>query len=127
MDNKNTETKMGRKKTLPEGARITSFSLTEEERLAVKKFVVEMRREKKAQELANKAVVKVEDFGFKMIIKLVEEVAYTLICLAGNRRSFARIEKYVKDAAIIGFKDAVGRWENLHPRKYDENGRQIME
>ena len=48
MASNNKITKLGRRKTLPEGARNTSFSLTEEERMAVKKFIVNMRREKKA-------------------------------------------------------------------------------
>lgn len=121
MDTNAKTTKLGRKKTLPEGARITSFSLTDEERLAVKKFIVEMRREKKAKELADKPVIKLEDLSFKLIIKVAEEVAYAMITEANDRRSFTKAEHLLKDAAIIGFKDAVGRWENEHPRKYDEN------
>ena len=127
MDTNTTTTKMGRKRTLPEGARITSFSLTEEERLAVKKFIVEMRREKKAKELADKPVIKVEDFSWKLLVKVAEEVAYAMITIAGTRRSFAKVERLIKDAAIIGFKDAVGRWENENPLKYDENGKQVKE
>lgn len=127
METKTTTKKLGRKKILPEGARITSFSLTEDERLAVKKFVGEMRREKRAKELANKHVVKIEDVGFKLLIKVAEEIAYALISVYNDRNCFAKVERYVKDAAIIGFKDAVGKWENEHPRKYDEYGRQIIE
>ena len=127
METKTTTKKLGRKKILPEGARITSFSLTEDERLAVKKFVGEMRREKRAKELANKHVVKIEDVGFKLFIKVAEEIAYALISVYNDRNCFAKVERYVKDAAIIGFKDAVGKWENEHPRKYDEYGRQIIE
>lgn len=127
MEKDTTTKKLGRKKILPEGARITSFSLTEDERLAVKKFVGEMRREKRAKELANKHVVKIEDVGFKLLIKVAEEIAYALISVYNDRNCFAKVERYVKDAAIIGFKDAVGKWENEHPRKYDEYGRQIIE
>lgn len=62
-----------------------------------------------------------------MLMKIAEEFAYTLICMAGNRKSFAKMEKAVKDAALIGFKNAVGRWENEHPRKYDAEGKEIRE
>lgn len=127
MDTNAKTTKMGRRKTLPEGARITSFSLTDEERLAVKKFIVEMRREKKAKELADKPVVNLEDLGFKLVLKVAEETAYAMITAANDRRCFTKVERLLKDAAIIGFKDAVGRWENEHPRKYDKNWKQIME
>lgn len=127
MENETTTKKLGRKKILPEGARITSFSLTEDERLAVKKFVGEMRREKRAKELANKHVVKIEDVGFKLLIKVAEEIAYALISIHNDRSCFAKVERYIKDAAVIGFKDAVGKWENEHPRKYDEDSRQIIE
>lgn len=127
MEKETTTKKLGRKKILPEGARITSFSLTEDERLAVKKFVGEMRREKRAKELANKHVVKIEDFTFKLLIKVSEEISYALISIYDNRSCFSKVERHVKDAAIIGFKDAVSKWENAHPRKYDEDGRQIIE
>ena len=39
----------GRKKELPEGARVTSFKLTETERIAVKNFIAELRGGKKSQ------------------------------------------------------------------------------
>ena len=66
----------GRKKSLPDGARPTTFKLTEDERLAVKKYIASMR-----DEAAGKPVVNIdwEAATFEMVVKMLKPYAYNMI------------------------------------------------
>lgn len=100
----------GRKKSLPDGARITSFKLTEDERLAVKKYIASMR-----DEAAGKPVVNIdwEAATFEMVVKMLKPYAYTMI-MANGGLPYEKVEKMMKSAAMIAFKDAVSDYERFH-------------
>ena len=100
----------GRKKSLPDGARPTTFKLTEDERLAVKKYIASMR-----DEAAGKPVVNIdwETAAFEMVIKMLKPFAYTMI-MANGGLPYEKVEKMMKSAAMIAFKDAVGDYERFH-------------
>ena len=100
----------GRKKSLPDGARITSFKLTEDERLAVKKYIASMR-----DEAAGKPVVNIdwETATFEMVVKMLKPYAYTMIRANGGF-TYEKIERLMKSAAMIAFKDAVSDYERFH-------------
>ena len=100
----------GRKKSLPDGARITSFKLTEDERLAVKKYIASMR-----DEAAGKPVVNIdwETATFEMVMKMLKPFAYTMI-VANGGLPYEKVEKMMKSAAMIAFKDAVSAYERFH-------------
>ena len=100
----------GRKKSLPDGARITSFKLTEDERLAVKKYIASMR-----DEAAGKPIVNIdwEAATFEMVVKMLKPYAYTMI-MANGGLPYEKVEKMMKSAAMIAFKDAVSDYERFH-------------
>lgn len=100
----------GRKKSLPDGAKPTTFKLTENERLAVKKFIGSMR-----EEAAGKPVVSIdwEATTFEMVIKMLKPFAYAMIKAKGGL-PYERVERLMKDAAMIAFKDAVSDYERFH-------------
>ncbi len=107
----------GRKRTLPEGSKPTTFVLTQEERLAVRKFIVEMRKngqkeldkEREAQKLMDEA------------IRPLAEILHEIIKIYGGRgKGFRRAEEISKIVGIIAFKDSVGMWEKDNPRIYEQ-------
>ena len=100
----------GRKKSLPDGARPTTFKLTEDERLAVKKYIASMR-----DEAAGKPIVNIdwEAATFEMVVKMLKPYAYTMI-MANGGLPYEKVEKMMKSAAMIAFKDAVSDYERFH-------------
>ena len=100
----------GRKKSLPDGARPTTFKLPEDERIAVKKYIASMR-----DEAAGKPVVNIdwEAAAFEMVVKMLKPYAYTMI-MANGGLPYEKVEKMMKSAAMIAFKDAVSDYEHFH-------------
>ena len=93
----------GRKKSLPEGAKPSSFILTDAEKTAVKKYIVSMRNEAKGKPIVS---IDWEKTTFEMVIKMLRPFALTMIRANGGA-PYEKVEKLMKDAAIIAFKDAV--------------------
>ena len=56
----------GRKKSLPEGCKVRTFALTEEERLAVKEFVANMRSNKRAK--TNKRPIALKEHTIQIVL-----------------------------------------------------------
>ena len=96
----------GRKKSLPDGAKPTSFKLTDGERLAVKEYITAMR-----DEAAGKPIIKIdwERTTFEMVVKMLKPFA----CAKGGL-PYEKVERLMKDAAMIAFKDAVSDYERFH-------------
>ncbi|MDY4921105.1 MAG: hypothetical protein SO119_08570 [Phascolarctobacterium sp.] len=105
----------GRKKTLPEGTRTTSFILTEEERLAVKKYVAKMRQEGMPQKSAKVPDINWERTIFEAGIKMLKPIAFAII--EEDNGKFKRAENFLKDIAVIAFKDAVSDYEHKIGRR----------
>ena len=103
----------GRKKSLPDGAKPSTFILTEDEKLAVKDYIISMRRE-----AAGKTIVSInlEEELFKLAFQMLKPVAATMIKVNGGR-PWGKIEKLLKDAAVMAFKDAVCDYEHEHGLK----------
>ena len=99
----------GRKKVAPEGAKQTSFVLSDEERKIVKEYIDNMRRERSGKAVRNS--VKEETLK-DVLLKNNTMILKELIYLGGGKDCFVELEKYVKAMAIIAFKDAVGQYEN---------------
>ena len=99
----------GRKKGAPEGAKQTSFVLSDEERKIVKEYIDNMRRERSGKAVRNS--VKEETLK-DVLLKNNTMILKELIYLGGGKDCFVELEKYVKAMAIIAFKDAVGQYEN---------------
>ena len=99
----------GRKKGAPEGAKQTSFVLSDEERKIVKEYIDNMRRERSGKAVRNS--VKEETLK-NVLLKNNTMILKELIYLGGGKDCFVELEKYVKAMAIIAFKDAVGQYEN---------------
>ena len=99
----------GRKKAAPEGAKQTSFVLSDEERKIVKEYIDNMRRERSGKAVRNS--VKEETLK-DVLLKNNTMILKELIYLGGGKDCFVELEKYVKAMAIIAFKDAVGQYEN---------------
>ena len=99
----------GRKKAAPEGAKQTSFVLSDEERKIVKEYIENMRRERSGKAVRNS--VKEETLK-EVLLKNNTMILKELIYLGGGKDCFVELEKYVKAMAIIAFKDAVGQYEN---------------
>ena len=93
----------GRKKSLPEGAKPASFILTDAEKSAVKKYIVNMRQEAKGKPMVT---IDWEKTTFEMVIKMLRPFALTMIRANGGA-PYIKVERLMKDAAIIAFKDAV--------------------
>lgn len=108
----------GRKRELPEGARVTSFKLTETERIAVKNFIAELRGGKKSQ--AEMLEAKREQRVHELIAGTTDpitEALYEVINLYGGRgKGFREAERVGKIISVIAFKDAVQKWEKENPR-----------
>ena len=99
----------GRKKAAPDGAKQTSFVLSDEERKVVKEYIDNMRRERSGKAVRNSAK---EETLKDVLLKNNTMILKELIYLGGGKDCFVELEKYVKAMAIIAFKDAVGQYEN---------------
>ena len=99
----------GRKKGAPDGAKQTSFVLSDEERKIVKEYIDNMRMERSGKAVRNS--VKEETLK-DVLLKNNTMILKELIYLGGGKDCFVELEKYVKAMAIIAFKDAVGQYEN---------------
>ena len=97
----------GRKKSLPEGAKPASFILTDAEKSAVKKYIVNMRQEAKGKPMVT---IDWEKTTLEMVIKMLRPFALTMIRANGGA-PYIKVERLMKDAAIIAFKDAVSDYE----------------
>ncbi len=106
----------GRKKTLPEGARAATFMLSDDERLAVKKFIVEMRKNGQAELNKDHEAQKLMDEAVKPLAETLHEI----IKLYGGRgKGFRKAEEMSKIIGIMAFKESVGMWERENPRTYE--------
>ena len=99
----------GRRKGAPDGAKQTSFVLSDEERKMVKEYIDNMRRERSGKTVRNSAK---EETLKDVLLKNNTMILKELIYLGGGKDCFVELEKYVKAMAIIAFKDAVGQYEN---------------
>ena len=109
----------GRKRELPEGARVTSFKLTDTERIAVKKFVAELRGSERATAKMLEAKREQQtDAIIKATVKPLAEALCKVINLYGGRgKGFRVAESVARTISVIAFKDAVQKWERENPRK----------
>lgn len=103
----------GRKKILPDGAKPSTFILTEDEKLAVKDYIVSMRKEAAGKPRVS---INIEEELFKLAFQMLKPVAATMIKINGGR-PWGKIEKLLKDAAVMAFKDAVCDYEHEHGLK----------
>ncbi|WP_418532590.1 hypothetical protein [Phascolarctobacterium succinatutens] len=108
----------GRKRELPEGARVTSFKLTDTERIAVKNFIAELRGgEKSKAKMLEAEREQQTDAIIEATVKPFAEELYKVINLYGGRgKGFREAERVGKTISIIAFKDAVQKWEKENPR-----------
>lgn len=109
----------GRKRELPEGARVTSFKLTDTERIAVKKFVAELRGSERAKiQMLEAKREQQTDAIIKATVKPLADALCKVINLHGGRgKGFRVAESVAKTISVIAFKDAVQKWEFENPRK----------
>jgi len=106
----------GRKKTLPEGARAATFMLSDDERLAVKKFIVEMRKNGQAELDKDHEAQKLMDEAVHPLAETLHEI----IKLYGGRgKGFRKAEEMSKIIGIMAFKQSVSMWERENPRTYE--------
>lgn len=108
----------GRKRELPEGARVTSFKLTDTERIAVKKFIAELRggEKAKAKMLEAEKEKQVDEIITKTTKPLAEELYKVINIYGGRGKGFRKAESAAKIISVVAFKDAVQKWENENPR-----------
>lgn len=108
----------GRKRELPEGARVTSFKLTDTERIAVKKFVAELRGSEKAKAKMLEAKREQQtDAIIEATVKPFAEELHKVINLYGGRgKGFRVAESVARTISVIAFKDAVQKWEKENPK-----------
>ena len=109
----------GRRKELPEGAKVTSFKLTGTERIAVKKFVAELRGSERAKAKMLEAKREQQtDAIIRATTKPLAEALCRIINLYGGRgKGFRVAESVARTISVIAFKDAVQNWEHENPRK----------
>ena len=109
----------GRKRELPEGARVTSFKLTDTERIAVKKFVAELRGSERAKiQMLEAKREQQTDAIIKATVKPLADALCKVINLHGGRgKGFRVAESVARTISVIAFKDAVQKWEFENPRK----------
>ena len=103
----------GRKKSLPDGAKPSTFILTEYEKAAVKDYIVSMRREAAGKP---KISINMEETLFKLAFQMLKPIAATMIKVNGGR-PWGKIEKLLKDATVMVFKNAVCDYEHEHGLK----------
>lgn len=107
----------GRKKVVPEGARYHTFALSDEETKEVKRFIGAMRKcSESAQSQPTISVNEVQETAFNIMASTAKGIAGALIKLNGGA-PYEDIERMLKDAAIIGFKDAVSEYERRNKTK----------
>lgn len=107
----------GRKKTLPEGARAATFMLSDDERIAVKKFIVEIRKNGQEELDKDREAQKLMDEAVKPLAETLHEI----IKLYGGRgKGFRKAEEMSKTISIIAFKDSVSMWERENPRNHEQ-------
>ncbi len=108
----------GRKRELPEGARVTSFKLTDTERIAVKNFIAELRGSERAKAKMLEAKREQQTNAIiRAAAKPLAEALCEVINLYGGRgKGFREAERVGKTISVIAFKDAVQKWENENPR-----------
>lgn len=110
----------GRKKSLPEGTRMRTIALTDAEMDSVRKHIIALRKgEKRKQEQTGKPVFttdEMQDAAFGIAAKTIKAVAGAMIALNGGA-PYENIETAIKDAAMIGFKDAVSEYERTRKTK----------
>ena len=116
----------GRKKELPDGAKVTSFKLTDAERIAVKKFIAELRggdnSSKMKEAEKEKRAFEIMEEATKALVPAMREI----IDLYGGRgKGFRKAEEVARIIAVAAPKDGIQLWENDNPRQYDENGKEI--
>ena len=116
----------GRKKELPDDAKVTSFKLTDAERIAVKKFIAELRggdnSDKMKEAEKEKRAFEIMEEATKQLAQHLREV----IDLYGGRgKGFRKAQEIAKVIAVAAPKDGIQLWENDNPRQYDENGKEI--
>ena len=99
----------GRRKGAPDGAKQTSFVLSDEEREIVKEYIDNMRRERSGKAVRNLAK---EEALKEALLKYNTMILKELIYLGGGSECFAGFEKFAKTMAIMAFKDAVAQYEN---------------
>ena len=107
----------GRKKVVPEGARYHTFALSDEETKEVKRFISAMRKgneSKKSQPTIS--INEVQDTAFNIMVSTAKSIASALIKLNGGA-PYEEVEFILKDAAMIGFKDAVSEYERHNKTK----------
>ncbi len=115
----------GRKKELPDDAKVTSFKLTDAERIAVKKFIAELRggdNSKMKEAEKEKRAFEIMEEATKALVPAMREI----IDLYGGRgKGFRKAEEIARIIAVAAPKDGIQLWENDNPRQYDENGKEI--
>lgn len=108
----------GRKKTLPDGSKTTSFILTDEERLAVKRLIREMRSQAAEQRVVNQELI---DTLFKTGIQTLRPILLAMMEAYGGK-PFSKVGTMAKDIYSMAYKDAVHEYERLHKLNlYDPN------
>lgn len=124
MENEKTTTQggaregAGRKRTLPEGTKPVYFALTEDEKKAVKRFIVEMRHGG-AKQMSKREELEHKEYEIIMeVAKPMRKALRQIIDLYGGRgKGFRKAEEVAKFIGIVGAKDAVQDWENDNPNK----------
>ena len=107
----------GRKKTLPEDARLRTFALNDEEMQNVRRFIVSMRKEKAIPSTDKKvSATQVQEQAINMLRNISKTIAGALIGL-NDGAPYEDIEFAIRDAAMIGFKDAVSEYERHRKAK----------
>ena len=108
----------GRKKTLPDGSKPTSFNLTEEEKLAVKRLVREMRSQSAAKHVVNQELI---DTLFKTGVQTLKPILLAIMEAYGGI-PFDKVDTIAKHIYVMAYKDAVNDYEKLHKlNSYDPN------
>lgn len=110
----------GRKKSLPEGTRVRTLALTDAEMDSVRKHVIALRKEeqRKREQVGEPVFTAkdIQDSAFGIAVKTIKAVAGAMIALNGGA-PYEGVEALIKDAAMIGFKDAVSEYERTRKTK----------
>lgn len=109
----------GRKRTLPEGSKVTTFALTEEERLAVKQFVVNMRRDAKVKRTAT---VDTRQLLLDTFRELATVFGAKLMSMDGYRSgAYKKAVRDLQCEADKACREALCDWENYQRRMAAED------
>ncbi len=110
----------GRKRTLPEGSKPTTFVLTQEERLVVRQFIVNMRRD---AEIKNAAKFDARGLLVDTFAKLSEVFGNQLMRMDHHGpKAYKKAVADLQRAADLGCRDALCEWEN-YQRRLEEDVR----